>query len=69
MTKIKKGDRIIVRGTGALYGEGVPKNMDGRQAKVLSVGPKLLKVMIQGEWMARKIRISTDVKRRLPRGK
>lgn len=62
---LKKGDKIIVRGNGSLYGEGVPKNMDGRKAAVLSVGPKLAKVVIDGEPVARKIRISQDVKRRV----
>jgi len=66
--KFERGDTIIVRGTGALYGEGVPKNMDGLRAKVISVGPKLLKVLIQGEAVSRKIRILTDVKRRVSRG-
>lgn len=60
---LRKGGKIIVSGNGSLYGEGVPKNMDGRKATVVSVGPKLIKVIIQGEFLPRKIRIASDVKK------
>jgi len=63
--ELKKGDTIIVVGNGALYGEGVPKNYDGRKAKVVKVGPKLAQVIIDGEFLPRKIRISSDVKRKV----
>jgi hypothetical protein len=61
---LKKGDKIIVNGNGSLYSEGVPKNMDGRKAVVVSVGPKLARVVIDGEFLPRKIRIATDIRRR-----
>lgn len=62
---LKKGDKIVVIGNGSLYGEGVPKNMDGRKATIVSVGPKLAKVVIDGEFLPRKIRISQDIKRKV----
>ena len=65
----EKGDTIIVAGRGASYGQGVPVNMDGRRAKVLSVDPKLMTVLIQGEIFVRKSRISMDVKRKVNRGR
>lgn len=62
---LKKGDKVIVRGNGSLYGEGVPKNMDGRKAVVISVGTKLASVIIDGEFLPRKIRLSRDVKKKV----
>jgi hypothetical protein len=61
-SRFEVGQTVVVNGGGVFGQEGVPKNCDGREARILKVGKVRLTVLIKDETFSRVIRM-TEVRR------